>query len=470
MPDVPALVDSRGLPLQRVKQDAGWYLPISGGWLPPNAPANFWQCGLDPLPMTGSATVQACVSCYSQTAAMCPPSHWKADEDGGRERVTTSPLSRVLKSPNSYMSISDFMLNLVRELYEEGNAYAYARRDARYAIYELHPFSSRSSQARIAGTGDVFYHLAGNEVAERIIGYDVLQAVPARDVLHLRLNTRRNVLSGEAPLTAALIEVSTSNALVAQALAYVRNQGRPSGVLTTDQRMEEAEIEATRNRWEEVTGGSNVGRTAIMTAGLKWQQVSVNSRDAQLAEILQISDQRVASVYRVPLALLSLLAGNGAMASTESLMQYWVATGLGFCLNHVEEAIGRLFDLAGGLDEYVEFDTSALLRSNFKDRVEALARGVLGGVYSPNEARAVEELPPTPYGSEPRLQQQVVPLSAWAQVQPQTPRPDAPPAQPPAGASQAGADSPAAGDGNTTDAQSAVRAYRATRDRALVAA
>ena len=432
MPDVPALVDSRGQPLMRTKQEAGWYLPVSGGWLPPNAPANFWQCGIDPVPMTGSATVQACISCYSQTAAMCTPSHWLVQPDGGRKRITTSPLSRVLKSPNGYMSISDFMLNLVRELYEEGNAYAYARRDNRFAIYELHPFSSRSSQARVGQQGEIYYHLGGNEVAERLIGRDVLEAAPQRDVLHLRLNTRRNILSGEAPLTAALIEVATSNALVAQALAYVRNQGRPSGVLETEAEWLPEEIEATRTRWEEVTGGPNVGKTPILTHGLKWHTVSINSRDAQLAEILQISDQRVASVYRVPLALLSLLSGNGPQASTESLMSYWIATGFGFCLNHIEEGLGRLFQLAGGLEEYCEFDTSALLRSSFKDRLEALANAVRGGVYAPNEARAIEELPPAIEGDEPRVQLQVVPLSAWAQVQPSTPRPDAPPAQPPA--------------------------------------
>ena len=44
---------------------------------------------------------------------------------------------------------------------------------------------------------------------------------------------------------------------------------------------------------------------------------------------------------------------------------------------------------------------------------------------------------PAPFGDEPRVQQQVVPLSAWDKAQPETPRPDAPPAPPPAGAAEA---------------------------------
>jgi len=80
-------------------------------------------------------------------------------------------------------------------------------------------------------------------------------------------------------------------------------------------------------------------------------------------------------------------------------------------LNHLEQSFDRLFNLRGEPDEYTEFDTEALLRSAQKDRIEALARGVQGGIFSPNEARAAEDLPAVPHGDEPRVQAQVVPLS-----------------------------------------------------------
>jgi hypothetical protein len=120
-------------------------------------------------------------------------------------------------------------------------------------------------------------------------------------------------------------------------------------------------------------------------------------------------------------------------------MQSWIATGLGFAINHVEEGFGVLFGLKGQPDEYVEFDTAALLRSAFKDRIEALARAVQGGIFSPNEARNQESLESVNYGDEPRVQQQVVPLSAAAKI-PAAPGPGAPPAaaaQPAAGAKPA---------------------------------
>jgi hypothetical protein len=70
----------------------------------------------------------------------------------------------------------------------------------------------------------------------------------------------------------------------------------------------------------------------------------------------------------------------------------------------------HFFGLSSWPDEYVEFDTRALLRSAYKDRIEGLARGVQGGIFAPNEARRSEDLPDAVNGDKPRVQQQVVPL------------------------------------------------------------
>jgi phage portal protein BeeE len=111
--------------------EGGWrpppyYLPIEGGWLPTDA-WNWWQLGGLPIPQTAhSAIVEACISAYSQTVAMCPGARWRKTAKGGRELVTNSALSRVLKRPNDYQIMSDFMLNMVRLMYLQGNAYAVA--------------------------------------------------------------------------------------------------------------------------------------------------------------------------------------------------------------------------------------------------------------------------------------------------------------------------------------------------------
>ena len=51
-----------------------------------------------------------------------------------------------------------------------------------------------------------------------------------------------------------------------------------------------------------------------------------------------------------------------------------------------------------------------------KDRIESLARGVQGGIFAPNEARNSEGLESVAFGDEPRVQQQVVPLSQVGKI------------------------------------------------------
>jgi HK97 family phage portal protein len=410
-----------------------YFLPVSGGWLPAGSSNNFWQLGGDVLPIGArSAIVEACISAYSQTIAMLPGDHWRSKPNGGRERVTNSALSRILRKPNEYQSISDFLLNAVRLLYAEGNAYALALRNDRYEIDELHLMQSRLSRPILAETGDVFYYLAGNQIVDKRFGPQQL-LVPQRDVLHIRLHSDQNVrwpypIYGQTPLLAALQDMAVTDVIAQQQIQFYANQARPSAVLSTDLQLKSEQVRDLRDLWDAQSRGLNQGKVPILTHGLKVQPWTATNKEGELAEVMKLSEQRIALAYRIPLQILGL-GGHSPFRSTELLMQSWVASGLGFALEHVEQAWGRLFNLKGQPDEYVEFDTKALLRSAMKERIEALAKGVVGGIYSPNEARELEGLPQAENGDEPRLQAQVVPLSAAADI-PATPTVPAAPAAP----------------------------------------
>jgi HK97 family phage portal protein len=412
-----------------------YWLPITGGWLSPTVGQNWnwWQMGYNPSGIGTSAIVEACVSAYAQTVAMCPGDHWRTREDGGRDRVTTSAISRILRRPNSYQSISDFLLNATRSLYCEGNAYALALRNDRFEIDELHLMHPRQSRAIVAETGDVFYTLAGNEIVDRMVegagvSSGLLNAVPARDVLHIRLHTPQHPLRGESPLMAAALDIAAQNAAIQQQLSFYLNQARPSYILGTDQILNAEQVSNLRLLWDEASKGLNAGKTPILSAGLKPLPITVSPQDAQLKDLLKLSDEHVALVYRVPLQILGL--GGTPFASSEVMMQSWLASALGFALNHIEEAFGLLFGLKGQPDEYLELNTEALLRSAFKERVDGYTAGVIGGIFAPNEARASFGLKAAKAGDEPRVQQQVVPLS-FATEPPVPPAPPAAPIAPP---------------------------------------
>lgn len=423
---------SRLLPWRK-RATEGAYRPgpylLSDGWLSATAGRymNWWQLGYSVETVSSnSAIVEACVSAYAQTIAMCPGDHWRKLENGGRERVTNSALSRVIKRPNDYQSSSDFLLNLTRRLYADGETFALAVRNSRFEIAELHLM--RKGRAGVAIDGSIFYALWGNQVAER--RFDLSGPVPARDVLHVRLHTPEHPLKGVSPLLANQLSLALSGAAMNQQIAFYLNQARPSFMLETDEKLTRDQITELRAAWNDQTNGENAGGTPILAWGLKAKPVVTNANDNQLAELLKITQEDVALAFQMPLQVLGI--GGTPFASTEALMSSWKSRGLGFALNHIEEAFGLLFGLKGQPDEYLELDTRALMRSAYKDRIEGLARGVISGIYSPDEARAEEDLPAVPggHGAEPRVQQQVVPLSYGTAMKPSEPAPSAPPAAP----------------------------------------
>jgi phage portal protein BeeE len=131
----------------------------------------------------------------------------------------------------------------------------------------------------------------------------------------------------------------------------------------------------------------------------------------------------VARAFRVPLPLVGSMVG-ATYNNTEQLIALWMSTGLGFVLEHIESAFEMALDVPKA--QAIQFDTDTLQRVDFKGRIEALTKGISGGLYSPNEAREREGLPRVDFGEEPRLQAQVVPLSRVGM------EPAAPAAAPPA--------------------------------------
>src|SRR5580765_2415006 len=216
------------------------------GWLPAGAPINYWQTGLSPRPFgENNAMVEACVSAYAQTVAQCPGDHWRSLDNGGRERVTNSDLCRILRQPNDYQSISDFLLNLTRNLYLNGEAFALVTRNNRGEVDEIHLM--RQGIATIATDGSIFYGLQGNEVVQA--RYDLALPIPARDVLHVRLHTPTHPLRGVSPILANAMALQMSGAVFDQQIAYYINQARPSFILESDEKMNKVQRDELRKEW-----------------------------------------------------------------------------------------------------------------------------------------------------------------------------------------------------------------------------
>jgi len=393
---------------------------------------NYGQVGYDPIPSGWNAVVYSCIMLYAKTIAQLPGLHNMSKDDGGTETISTSALSRILKMPNDYQTRSDFMMNMVVSLLSEGNAYAIALRNERFEVASLHQFLSRSCRALVGPTGEIFYSVGGNSVMDYRMDPDFESGkrwiIPQRDVLHIKGPAPRDPLVGESPLVAAGLPTAANTGGLTHFWRFFQNMSRPSGVLSTKATLTKAQVDELRARWEEVTTGINIGKVPILTHDLQWTPMHMNSADMQIAEALKMSKADIAMIFGVPLALINDMTG-ATWNNTENLIMMWLRQGLGFYLEHIELAFDKLFRIEL-TKEYTEFQVDTLLRSDFKTRIEGLTKAVQGGVYAPNEARRREGLASVDHGDDPRVQQQLVPLSYGAELQPPAPGAASPPAPP----------------------------------------
>lgn len=392
--------------LSKVKSILGQSVGDTGDmtWVPHSWNWNFWQQDMELQDCSHNTAVEACVSAITQTVAMMPVSHWRIDTNGGKTRLNSS-VARVLRRPNQYQTQTDFFLNLIRAELMTGNGIAYVQRNQRNEIVNMHLIPPRSSMPYVdPETQDVFYSVGGNPLIYSEQGV----MIPARDILHIRQHTPNHPLIGETPLVAAGMAAAAGNAIQGHNMAFFRNMSRPSGILTTDMKMGSDEVDILRARWKDHTTGQNSGGTPILTHNLKWDSMSMTAVDAEMVEEYKMTVLDVARAFRVPPPIIGALEAS-TFNNVESMMKHWISTGLGFTIRHVEESLERLFNLPP--NEEIMFDTDILLRSDFAARMEGLSKGVTAGIFSPNEARRKEGLPDAEHGDEPRLQQQVVPLS-----------------------------------------------------------
>lgn len=407
----------------------GWTTGVS--WPSVSSPWNWWQ--INATARTSDfryfGPVFACWEIIAQEVSRVPLQHILTKADGSTALVTTKAPARVFRRPNRFQTISDLLLFVTQSLLAEGNAYAFARRNARFEVTELYPIHPRKCSPHISDDGEIYYQVADSDTL-RIAQSDEMAGFwfPARDLWHTRLFTLDSPLVGVSPLVAATAGVNAGMSINNNVAAFFGNASRPSGIITHPKRLEKEQVKRIKERFVEATSGDNTGAPVVLSEDMKWAPLTMSAVDAELVASYRLTERQVAQIYRVPPFLLGDLE-DAKFASVESLMRMFVNSGLGFYLSHIAQSLTQFFDLA--LDETIEFDyETALLRADLESRMKALKEGVQGGIMSPNEARRRERLQPVEFGDAVRVQQQMVPLSFGANLQP-TPAPAPAPAAPP---------------------------------------
>ena len=427
--------DKRAAKTLEKSYGSGVWVPF-GDNIPKDWPINSWQADYATSSTSDPAKfgpVFACINIISQEMARIPIEHQRIDENGSVVKVLDRAPARLFHKPNHYQTSSDWMLYVMYSLLTKGNSYSLAIRNARNEITSLYPLNPRAVWPYVtpplqdAPMGEIYYRVSKDPTTD-LAGSDLDEEnniwVPQRNMLHVRLFSIKHPLIGQSPLEAAAQSADTGLKISRQMNRFFGNASRPSGILTHPKTLSNDAATRLKQAFMNATQGNSFGAPVVLQEAMSWTPMDMSAVDAELVNSYNLTTKTAAQVFRLP----TFMLGDNektTFASVESQLRFFSQTNIGFYADHLEKAIASFLGLPA--NERIHFNIEeAMLRGDMKERMEGLKTAVQGGVYTVNEARRFENLPPVEYGDSPRMQQQMVPLSYGENVQPD-PLPEAPP-------------------------------------------
>ncbi|KPF47111.1 phage portal protein [Rhizobium sp. AAP43] len=331
------------------------------------------------------ATVFACVRIISGTIANLPIQVKRRISADVREDASDHPLWKVLaRRPNRWQTPSQFKRMMQAHLLLRGNAYARILKSvANDQVIELIPLHPDRVEVRQRNDLSLVFEYTRPDGGKVTLAQS--------EVFHL-VGLTLDGVKGVSVITYARETIGMSLSMEDYGAKLFKNGARPSSVLTHPGRLGKEGLEFLKASLDDYKlGGDSEGKSLILEEGMKMDQVSMTSEDAQWLDSRKFSRTDITMFFGVPPHMIgdtekSTSWGSGIEQQSIGYSTYTAEDHL-TCW---EEAIDR--DLITDDDQvYAKFNRKALLRSDMKSRFEAYQIGRAMKVYSANDIRRFED-------------------------------------------------------------------------------
>lgn len=413
-----------------------------GGWWPlvvrePYAGA--WQVNVEGRRdvVLAYSAVYACVTLIAaDIGKLCLQLVERTDDDIW-EPTDSPAFSPVLRKPNRYQTINKFVEQWVTSKLIWGNTYVLKQRDNRGVVVALYVLDPCRVKPLVAPDGGIYYELRRDDLSGDLAGLDVESIiVPAREIIHDTMICLFHPLVGVSPIFACGLAAMQGLAIQNSSSQFFTNGSRPSGLITAPAGMTPDQLAQAKSDWEAFNGPANAGKIAVITADIKYTQLTMNAVDAQLIEQLKWTAETVCSCYHVQPYMIGV-GPPPPYANIEPLLQQYHAQCLQSLMTNVETSLDiglGILEPVNGTQYGTEFDIDDLIYMDTATKTKAAADAIGSGGMSPDEARRKYfGLGPVTGGDTPYMQQQMFSLEALAQRDAADPfaKPTPPPAAPP---------------------------------------
>jgi HK97 family phage portal protein len=328
---------------------------------------------VNPTTALQHSAVWACTNLIAGSISTLPlAAYRRGDED------PLPDLPPILRAPSAGWSFPDFTYACLQSLLLRGNAYG--------LIVDRAGAGLLPSQVELLAPDRVQVE-ANSRIIWRIDG----QEIDPASVWHVRAFTAPGQVLGLSPIQHARQAIGLGLGAEKWAAKFFGESAIPSGVLTTDHRLDQDHADNLKARWRLAHGGNR--DIAVLGDGAKFQAVTVSAEEAQFLETTQANIRTIARYFGVQPELIGADSGNSlTYANVEQRALDFLTFGLRPWLVRLETALSALLSST----TTVKFNAAALVRTDLLTRYQAHESAIRAGWKLRSEVRELEDLPPIP--------------------------------------------------------------------------
>lgn len=297
------------------------------------------------------------------------------------------PKSQLLLDPGGDgQGWEDWAAQVGHDFILRGNAVGrIAHRDRHGAADVIVPQDLNRCEAKRDANGAVRWKIAGKDV-------------PTPDVWHIRAFPRAGRIMGASPIEQYSATLNLSGQAVDFTGSFFEGGGHPTAVLYSEQNIDSDKAKSIKDRFLAAVGGRR-RQVAVLGAGLKYQPIQVSPQDAAIIDAMRWSSAETARVWGpgVPEILGYETGSSNTYQNIEQRLIHLLQFAANPYLVRFEKALGRLL----WQPHTVTFNRKAFLQTDSLTRFKIHEIALRNQIEVVNEVRALEELGPVAWGSEP---------------------------------------------------------------------
>lgn len=346
---------------------------------------------ITPTTALGISTISSCVKIVSEDVStldirieeQVEPDRWEINYKHYLNKFFQDPsdqfgLQTILEATNGNAALSGNGIAPIKKNRRTGQVLSMDIRE--YTEFNIYRTMDRTK---------IWYHTVDSQGRPDILDAD--------EVVHIMAFTL-NGWTGISPLAMARHNVQMSHSATVYSANNFSSGGFGGGFIETD---DDLKAGARLKFAQQVKRAQAIGLYPVLDRGMKITPNKINPKDIDFVNTMKFGKEEIASVYRMPLSMLSAGGKSPGSSYEQQAIQYTNNCLLPWVRRWETELERKLLSPAERQRFRIKFDIQSKARADTRTMTDHYSQMLTNRVMVPNEVRKIKGLPPTEWGDDP---------------------------------------------------------------------